>query len=167
MCVVIIGKGDSVFGKDLSGIKSEIWGLNEAVNHFRCDRKISWDKHQKKTDIPFDTIEPHGGEWINKGHHLRRKSGYVANFNSSTMFAINLAIQRNFKEIYLLGFDNKINHTKFYDTFNEEVYRNLFNLINVWSKIFENGLIDEKIYVVEGGIEAFNHISYSDFFKMI
>ena len=163
MKLIIIGKGDSLFGQNLSKIKVEKWGLNDAVNNFKCDRKISWDKNQKPTGIPFDTIKPHGGKWINEGNYLRRKPGYVANFNSSLLFAINLAIQREFKEIYLLGFDNSLGKMKFYDNYNKAVYLNLFNLINRWCKIFEKGLIDEKVFVVEGGIESFKHISYEQF----
>jgi len=165
--VVIIGKGDSVFGRDLSNIKCEKWGLNDAADNFKCDRRISWDNYQRTNDIPFETIVPHGGRWINEGHYLQRKQGYVANFNSSLLLSINIAIQLGYKDIYLLGFDNKIGKMKFYKDFNKQTYENLFNLINKFCKIFEQGLIDEKIYVVDGGIEAFEHISYATFFKRL
>lgn len=122
--LTIIASGDSLRGFDFHQIPGEKWGINYTAKHLRdigvkVDRLMCFDRIQP--DYPrdlridmlqvymddLDAIAPYkiGKAWINKGEKLNRDPGHVGNLNSSTIFAINAALNEGYRRIAVLGAD--------------------------------------------------------------
>jgi len=110
--LTIIAGGDSLRGFDFKQIPGEVWAINWAAKHMvdlgvKPDRLIHFDKFQQgyPTNIPTETIVPHFGEWFNRGEAINRAPRCVANLNSSMIFAVNVALNKGYRNIVVLGAD--------------------------------------------------------------
>ena len=110
--LTIIAGGDSLRGFDFSQIPGEVWAINWAAKHMidrgaKPDRLIHFDRFQKgyPANIQTETIVPHFGEWFNRGEQINRNPGQVANLNSSMIFAVNVALNKGYRNIVVLGAD--------------------------------------------------------------
>ncbi len=112
--LTIIAGGDSLRGFDFSQIPGEVWAINWAAKHMvdlgvKPDRLIHFDKFQQgyPTNISTETIVPHFGEWFNRGEYINREPGCVGNLNSSMIFAVNVALNKGYRNIVVLGADQR------------------------------------------------------------
>lgn len=153
--LTIIASGDSLRGFDFSQVSGPIWAINYTGKHLhemgiKVDRLLCFDRirpdYPKKLYI--DTIVPHGGRWFNRGEKLNRQQDCVANLNSSTIFAINVALQEGYKRIAVLGADQQgVRH--WYDPIEHSQTWN-FDLFNKFFWIVSNQLLPgEMVYLVE------------------
>lgn len=171
--LTIIASGDSLRGFDFTQIPGPKWGVNYTGKYLheagiKIDRLVCFDRIMADypKDIAVETIVPHFGTWHNRGEKLNREPDQVANLNSSVIFAINVALQKGFKNICVLGADQQ-GVRCWYDDL-ELSYKYNFWLFDKFFKIISNGLLPgERVFLVESACKHLPGISLDEYKKII
>ena len=175
----IIGAGNSLRGFDFSKIKGDIMTLNHVYKHIpKFDYIAAWDIHiterlqkfgKKLHTLKHYNIKGSTG-WIQRGDYTIKK-GSVASFNASICFALNIGLNLKYKEIYILGADNKASdYLHFYDTDKnlsecQRYERELFPMVDKYMRIISQQT-DVDITMVESEIKHFKNISLDEFSRI-
>jgi len=190
---IILGSGYSLKGFKFWSLKDEdVFAVNK-MGYFAPFAKniVFWDGNfydrerkklnklkGKKHTICYwtrqreDNRDPNIEYWINYGYEkIAREKPFVSNSNMSVLFAINIALHQGYKEIYLLGCDNKLtdNYVHFYDK--EKSMKMIKNYIVAFSVMrrfcgeFKKQLFaDEKIITVgDTDLSMFDNVSIEEF----
>lgn len=195
MVCTIIGTGNSLRNFDFSKTKGDIFVINEAYKFVDFHRLFAYDLDfvvkvwkdfiSKGIDTNFiNTIfdfYPKLEDFNNitfwnralTNKELTRCKYTVSSFNSSACFAINAAFNLGYKEIYLLGIDNKLDNdiVHFYDDKKAskqmiETYENAFKMFDVFFNIIAKSLnFDERIISVQSSIECFEKMTMNEYLE--
>ena len=176
--LTIIGAGNSLRGFDFNKIKGKIMVLSKvAFNVPRFDYVCALDEKWVKILNNYYGKKLHTTYKI-KGSKVWKRvnttdlvKGYVGTFESSLCFALNVAWNMKFKEIYVLGADNLIkdDYLYFWDNekkpelcknYNENLFKKIDNYMEIISKQMNN-----KVYFVESEIKHFENLTMQEYEK--
>lgn len=175
MICTIVATGNSLRGFDFSQLKGFVIGINFAYQHINCDIVVARDNLEKVVGekIPnLETLKHHGGTWIPTGKEgVARGKNEVCTYNCTLTTALNIAIQLGYKDIYVLGADNKrgeFNH--FYDVLPDDWIEHnrvdqFYLNISRFLKGFKEGIIDERITFVESSIDTFESMTLAEYLR--
>ena len=127
--LIIIGAGNSLRGVDLNKIEGKIMVLNHVwkyIDHY--DYLVCWDSIKKINPLIDGRLETRGnnnkigGKWTvsNSKKLICKTPGEIPNRASTIIMAINIAIQKGYKDIELLGIDNGIDSSGFVHFYDKE-----------------------------------------------
>lgn len=122
----IIALGNSLRGYDFNKIEGFKITLNNGYKYVPYDMCVWFDPPSKYMDAKdyellkdeIETLHQWGGRWIKSNERkLQRDGVHVANFNSSLILAVNIALNLGYKEIDIYGADwTAERYVHFYDT---------------------------------------------------
>ena len=176
--LTIITGGNSLRGFDFSKIKGDIMAINKTAFHipkfkYVCALDLPMAHQLKHFKRKLHTIYdiPKVRVWTRiTGQKL--KKGYISTFEVSLCFALNIAWNMNYKEVYILGADNYIDNGLIYFWENEKNIKQAmryntmtFPMVDRCMQIISKQ-IDTKVYMVESNIECFNNLTMEEYEKL-
>lgn len=175
--LIIIAGGDSLRGFDWNILPDDIpiWVINHACCHVpRYDAIFALDGRMPNypKDFPINTkkngdrpILPIDIEWKrNRISALCREPGTVGGINHSPFFAINAALNKGFRDIFVLGCDQRGNR-HFYDPIETHEVYNFHKYDICFGKLARDLRPEENITLVESACEHFPRMSLEEFKK--
>lgn len=169
--LIIIGGGDSLRGFDFDRLPKgvPIWAVNWAACFLpRYDKLIALDGFQEgypTTDIETERTL-HGGRWDRQGPGINRKPGHVGRINHSIFFAVNIALHEGFRNIVILGADQR-GHRHWYDPEYVNINWN-FRQFDIYFRAIAEGLeIGESVTLVESSCEHLPNLTFKQFWAKV
>lgn len=170
----IVCTGDSLRGFDFKNLHGYIIAVNYAYQYIDYDICVARDGLEKivKEKVPnLETLKHHGGKWETQGIGVNRNRNFVTGYNCTLTTALNIAIHKGFKTIYVLGADNKAGDTiHFYDdkpdtweAINQQV--GFYNNVREFLIGFKEGLRDERLIFADSTIDMFESITLDEYVK--
>lgn len=176
MICSIIGGGLSV--KNAQGFIGYRIGVNHTYKYIDVDCTCGMDKEigEDKTIPNLHNLSHHKNSnalksWIVEGFNFNREPNKVLQFNNSTVFAINVAIQLGYKTIYVLGADNRLTYpSHFYKhrtltPQDKEFYELMFKSID--KRLSQLTLKDERLIFVDSEIKHFENITMDEYNEIV